>query len=344
MLAMTGLINAIGLFVLLMWAATGLLPLTEAFLYGFSALVILSSFYLLMYYKVRLHLNDVDLQLPQAWFTLLLQGIFTLRLPQLEYVFAFTALIVMVFAALQFHVRHYLALWVQLALASGFITTFFIHQHPQQFSALKSYQHWLYFILLSGCFAFISARISALRNIVRERNRTMSATLSRYRQLLSHDDLTHALSRRFFMELLSQTVAQAERYETGFCVAMLDLDLFKRVNDQYGHPIGDAVLRAVCEAAWATLRQVDQIGRYGGEEFSVLLPHCPLADAIVVLERVREAIANTHLGHLAPHLKITVSIGVTAYRPRDSVNDLLERADQALYQAKQAGRNCTKSL
>lgn len=344
MLAMTGLANAIGLFVLLLWAALKMVPLSEVFLYGFSALILLLSFYLLMRYKLQLQLNDSDLQLPQIWLTLLLQGIFAVRLPALETVFAFTSLIVMVFAALQFHVPRYLVLWAQLSTASCLITTFFIYQYPQQFNALRSYQDWLYFAMLSGCLTFISARISYLRDIVRERNRNMSATLSRYRQLLSHDELTHALSRRFFMEVLSQTVAQAERYDSGFCVAMLDLDHFKRVNDQYGHPVGDAVLRAVCEAAWSTLRQVDQIGRYGGEEFAVLLPQCPLSDALVVLERVREAIANTHLGHLAPHLKMTISIGVTAYRTRDNVNNLLERADQALYQAKQAGRNRIKSL
>jgi diguanylate cyclase (GGDEF)-like protein len=343
MLVMTSLVYAAGAVVLFVFAQQGRIPFTEVIFYGSSALLILAAFFGLWHSKARLSFHDPTLQLPQLAMALILQAVFAARLPALLFAFAFSTLILMVFAALQLNVRRYIFLWVMVSASSGVIVALGTFD-AAGLTALDACFGWIYFVLTLASLAIVSARICYLRDIVRERNRNMSATLNRYRQLLSHDELTHALSRRFFMEILDQTVAQSERYASGFCVAMIDLDHFKRVNDRYGHPVGDAVLCAVCEAAWATLRQVDQIGRYGGEEFAVLLPQCRLEDALVVLERVRINIAQTSLEHLAPNLQMTVSIGVTEYIQRDNVHSLLERADQALYQAKQKGRNQIRTL
>jgi len=343
MLVMTSLVFALGILVLLIFAQLGTISLHEALYYGAAAVAILSFFYVLQRGRAKFKFPDLALQFPQAVAALTLQAVFAVRLPELIFLFALNAQVIMIFSALQFSVKRFLLLWMLVVVGSGTVVTWIVP--PEAFAPvnIRATLDWLYFVFSTACLAFVGARISYLRDIVRERNRNMSATLNRYRQLLSHDELTHALSRRFFMDILEQNVAQAERFDTGFCVAMIDLDHFKRVNDRYGHPVGDAVLCTVCEAAWATLRQVDQIGRYGGEEFAVLLPQCRLEDALTVLQRVRVNIAQTKLEHLAPGLRMTISIGVTEYRKGDHVHGLLERADQALYQAKHSGRNQIKT-
>ncbi|TAK91976.1 MAG: sensor domain-containing diguanylate cyclase [Burkholderiaceae bacterium] len=343
MLVTTSLVYTVSVLVLLIFAQQGRLALAEVFYYGCAAATTLAAFCILQ--RRRAHAApDTHLQYAQAIVALLLHGVFVLRLPQLAFLFALNAQVIMILSALQFSLKRYALLWLLTAVGSGCIVTWIGAQTAGGPVNLKATLDWLYFVVTTACLSFVGERIAYLRDIVRERNRNMSATLNRYRQLLSHDELTHALSRRFFMDILEQHVAQAERFDTGFCVAMIDLDHFKRVNDRYGHPIGDAVLCTVCEAAWATLRQVDQIGRYGGEEFAVLLPQCRVEDALTVLQRVRINISMTKLEHLAPGLRMTISIGVTEYRKGDHVHGLLERADQALYQAKNAGRNQIRTL
>ena len=134
------------------------------------------------------------------------------------------------------------------------------------------------------------------------------------------------------------------RQHTPVAVAILDIDHFKKVNDTYGHLTGDAVLAAIAAAARALLREYDTIGRFGGEEFAIFLPHTSTAEATQVTERLRARIPHIAIpggGPVSPMPSgITVSIGVAATaNPRHDLVDLLATADHALYQAKNAGRN-----
>lgn len=161
----------------------------------------------------------------------------------------------------------------------------------------------------------------------------------RLRLLAARDALTETLRRGRFFEVAREELARATRYERPLALAMLDLDLFKSINDRYGHRAGDAVLRAIAALMTRGLRGQDHIGRYGGDEFAVLLPETPLEAAREVLDRIRQAIAEMRLDFEGTELRITVSVGVVAVQTGEPFESALARADAALYRAKGAGRD-----
>lgn len=164
--------------------------------------------------------------------------------------------------------------------------------------------------------------------------------------LSTHDELTSLPNRRFAQETLEKHIDNAR--STGFplCVALLDVDHFKNINDRYGHESGDESLIALAEGIRNSLRESDFCGRWGGEEFIITLPHTDLQVATHVAERVREAIAKLPAFVLdnGVSIKVTVSLGLTELQAGDSSKTLLSRADRALYQAKDEGRNRTVVL
>jgi diguanylate cyclase (GGDEF)-like protein len=149
---------------------------------------------------------------------------------------------------------------------------------------------------------------------------------------LRTDPLTGASNRRAFDESLESVLKQQNRYDTPFSVAMLDIDFFKRVNDEQGHLQGDRVLQELAQLLRSSLRDCDMLARYGGEEFVILMPHTELPGACLLAERIRAAVQE--------NLPITVSMGLAASMADDTSTSLLSRADAALYLAKGAGRNC----
>ena len=157
-------------------------------------------------------------------------------------------------------------------------------------------------------------------------------------RLASNDPLTGLQNRRRTTERLESEIARARRYGTPLSVALCDVDHFKHVNDRFGHNMGDEVLVEVAKGLMASLREVDLVGRWGGEEFLVVLPDTEPHGALVAGERLRlgvEAIAPFAEG---PE-RVTCSVGVSAFQPEDSTTEFIDRADQALYRAKKNGRN-----
>lgn len=161
------------------------------------------------------------------------------------------------------------------------------------------------------------------------------------KRLAATDPLTGLSNRRQFFELAVSELDRARRYERPLCAVMVDIDHFKRVNDQHGHAVGDRVLQEVARRLRDTVRKSDTVARYGGEEFALLMPETDAPAALTAAERVRAAVATTPISvGEPPPLEITISAGVAAIRPDDRmIEALLERADIALYAAKNAGRN-----
>ncbi|GAB7023028.1 GGDEF domain-containing protein [Salidesulfovibrio brasiliensis] len=158
--------------------------------------------------------------------------------------------------------------------------------------------------------------------------------------LATTDPLTEQLNRRSFMEKATKEWERFLRYDRPCSTLMLDLDHFKRVNDTYGHKAGDNVLKKLAETVSSMLREVDSLGRIGGEEFAVLLPETDMEDAAQAAERIRHAVEETEIRHGEESIRITISIGVASTRKGDKeYDDALRRADEALYRAKDAGRN-----
>ncbi len=154
------------------------------------------------------------------------------------------------------------------------------------------------------------------------------------------DPLTGLPNRRAFDDELLRRVAEWKRKNVTFCLTMIDIDHFKRLNDGYGHPAGDHALREIADLLGRMIREMDMAARIGGEEFAVILPSTNSSDAKRTAERIRAAIASTPLSFEQAELALTVSLGVAAVRIDDDPFSLVKRADEALYAAKRAGRNC----
>lgn len=167
-------------------------------------------------------------------------------------------------------------------------------------------------------------------------------------KLNSHDHLTQALSRFEILKRLDTEIERAERFNHPLTLLEIDIDHFKKINDEFGHQAGDEVLQSLSQCCRQTLRVNDCFGRIGGEEFLILLPETSQSQAFDAAERVRQVVASTaHLTSTAHPVQITVSVGVASFNPANVrspdkpllAQKLLKRADEAMYQAKKAGRN-----
>jgi diguanylate cyclase (GGDEF)-like protein len=161
-------------------------------------------------------------------------------------------------------------------------------------------------------------------------------------QEVRQDALTGLFNRGYFDQVFGQAVAMVKNNGTALSVLLIDIDHFKNVNDTYGHPVGDMVLKKVASIISMRLRPTDFCARYGGEEFVILLPGSPASGAEVVAERVRRQVAEAVLDMGGTSSRVTISIGRATLIPSSSMRpeELLKTVDQALYEAKHAGRNC----
>ncbi len=206
----------------------------------------------------------------------------------------------------------------------------------------------LFALLISALIAFSLVGLDRLLRAIRANQEQLT-------RLATTDALTGLASRRHLLAELEKELRRAERSGRPLSVLMIDLDHFKGINDRYGHAVGDEVLAAVAERCVARLRAVDLCGRIGGEEFVVLLPEADAEGALTTAERLRADLAETPIDTAGGPLGVTISIGVATHRPRSPsanenaddeatrrVQDLLQRADDALYRAKGGGRNCVR--
>ncbi|HEX8788509.1 MAG TPA: diguanylate cyclase [Telluria sp.] len=158
-------------------------------------------------------------------------------------------------------------------------------------------------------------------------------------ELAIRDELTGSHNRRHLIGLIEQERERVVRGTAPFCVCLLDIDFFKRINDTYGHAAGDAVLRQFALTVQKQIRETDAFGRYGGEEFLLMLPTTSLEDAMLFAERVRQNVERLRFTDVSEDLKVSVSIGVAQFRSGETIGQTVSRADEALYAAKSGGRN-----
>ena len=167
----------------------------------------------------------------------------------------------------------------------------------------------------------------------------LEKALNLINELAIRDDLTGTHNRRHLIELIERERERNTRAGGPFCICLLDLDFFKRINDTYGHCAGDIALRQFALAVQHQVRDTDSFGRYGGEEFLLMLPETALAEAAVLVERIRLSVERMQCADISAQFALTVSIGVAQFCDGESIARTIARADETLYRAKSGGRN-----
>lgn len=193
------------------------------------------------------------------------------------------------------------------------------------------------FLLAMMGYCILGREFSILRERLTDSNQQLKIALTRIEELVITDELTGLYNRRHLLDRLDKQRAIANREGTDFVVGFIDLDKFKSINDQFGHRVGDDVLRQFSDLLQESIREVDLVARYGGEEFVLLLNGVGIETAAVVVERIRSAVESLKFSE--QKLAMTISVGITEYRAPETAKETLERADKLLYQAKTEGRN-----
>ncbi|MGE5452887.1 MAG: diguanylate cyclase [Acidobacteriota bacterium] len=198
-------------------------------------------------------------------------------------------------------------------------------------------------MLVIPMLAGVSSAVRRVHVNQMEKRTELDKVLGELKTLSQHDALTGCVNRRYMLELLDEELKRQRRTGRGFCLAMLDVDHFKQVNDGHGHAVGDQVLQRLAHLARDTLRGADVMARWGGEEFLLMLPVTTLDEAGQIVERLRQKVAEQDWQALSPGLRVTFSAGVVAHDGPMNVERSIDLADAALYRAKQSGRNRVES-
>lgn len=260
--------------------------------------------------------------------------------PNLAVLFLLALFVIFSYGVIQLSPRQFTIGWLLYGLTVG-ITLWFVRDrfgYPGV-SGAEITLVWLYFFLALRQHTLVSAQFSHLRNQVTEKNNLLQASLAQLEELASKDHLTGSLNRRCILEKLEGELLRSSRSRGSFCFAMIDLDHFKAVNDTFGHPVGDLVLKNLALCANTSLRELDSFGRFGGEEFGVLFPDTSSEQCQVAMERLRSTVAAFDWAGIAPGLGVSFSAGVTSSVAGDTAENMIKRIDDALYQAKHEGRN-----
>lgn len=250
------------------------------------------------------------------------------------------------FGMFRFKVRDFIALAIFILFGYAILVALLYRYSSTEISLKFEFLQWLAFAVTLAQFSFLANFIGGLRNRVVAKNQELEKqnvelehALKRIGDMAIRDELTGVYNRRYLMERIVEESQRCNRYGSTYCLCMLDIDFFKTVNDTYGHLAGDQVLREVALAASKSLRGTDFFGRFGGEEFIIALINTSMDGAMIISERVRQKIESLTFGEIHQSLQVTVSIGVAAHLNNEDPAQTLKRADEALYRAKDSGRN-----
>ncbi|MDA3920902.1 MAG: GGDEF domain-containing protein [Salinisphaera sp.] len=312
--------------------------------YAFCSLLIVGGFYAMFRWRWNLYFRYPSLALPQVIAPVLPSMILLYQLQdaQAQAAILITAVVPLVYGLFDLSSGRFII--AGLVYALGYLAVLLTHSYFHPGDPLFRH-NWVLIISVSVVMAqigLIGGFINHLRRALRSRNEQLKQAMHRISVMAVHDDLTGIYNRRWLMDVLDKERQRLDRGEHAFSVCLLDIDYFKEVNDQYGHGVGDRVLAGLAEAISTTVRDIDTFGRLGGEEFLWVMPDQDLEQAREAAERVLAQTAALRFRNgQGGELSVTVSMGVAHCNVdnRRSSETLMRIADQALYKAKERGRN-----
>ena len=252
-------------------------------------------------------------------------------------------ILILIFGIYKLNTRSFLYVSAFTLITYGIDIALLSYFHSDSVNLNIEYLQWLVLALVLVAFSIIGGHISSLRRNLRISRTELEKSLAIIKEMSIRDDLTGVYNRRHLMELLEHEYHRISRGGAHFSVAMLDIDHFKSVNDTYGHLTGDEVLKAASDVIRKSLRSADFCGRYGGEEFLLVMTQTNIKGALLCAERLRSTIEQNRFPNLGPNFKVTVSLGVTEFTGKEDIPTMIARADKALYCAKESGRNRVES-
>ena len=301
----------------------------------------MGTFYLLVRTDWSSRLGNPGMDLPQCLYaTVAILWAYMIAGEVRSSVLMLVAL-VLVFGMFSLKAREVVILGIFTVASLGVIMTIMTRQNPHIDARLE----FIRFVLAGSTLPAVSGvayYVSQMRARLIEQKAELAHAFALLQEVASRDELTSLVNRRHMQQRIEEEAALQLRTHEPFCLALIDLDHFKRVNDQHGHAMGDLVLKEFAQAALEVLRQTDVLARWGGEEFVVLLPNTPLEQAHQLAERMRESVAySAQLYASDDAVRVTISIGVaaTATGQPTTLDLLVQAADRALFDAKRAGRN-----
>lgn len=331
---------SLGASVLLIYAYDGTISVDIASLFWFGGLLIIGTFTVLSEAGIGDRFTDHYLTVFQISAHMALQFVFLLSVPTIGIAFICVLFLIFAFGTLRMTSAQAMITWTLAAI--GLAAVFLASDLPIGMPVATRLQRtalMLCFVLVIGQCAFLGLFGATLRKILYQRSIELKAAYQRIEELAELDELTGSYNRRCIMRLLDAEMDKSRRASTSCAIALIDLDWFKRINDAHGHPIGDEVLRTFAITIFANIRPTDCFGRYGGEEFLLLLPDTDGEAASRMLERLRSIVADLDWSAFSPGMRVTISAGVVTLRDVDTADTFLARADSALYSAKAQGRN-----
>jgi diguanylate cyclase (GGDEF)-like protein len=337
MIAASYLVDAL---VLLIYARAGTIALSVGPAYAATGLSFVVLCIILSELGINDRFSDHYLVAPTSAVSMAIMLAFTYIAPQVGVMFLCTLFIVFAFSSLRSTPRQTAMIWtaMSLGLAGLFLSTDKPISMPHG-NYLERLATMLVFILTIGRCMFIGIFSSSMKQSLYQSGLKLKEAYKRIEELAELDELTGASNRRCIMRMLDEEIGRARRSGTPCSISLIDLDWFKRINDAYGHPTGDEVLRTFAITVFANIRPIDRFGRYGGEEFLLVLPDASLDGACRMLDRLRAIIAGLDWSAFSPGMRVTISAGVATLRADENPDAFLARADRALYTAKAEGRN-----
>ena len=336
---------ALDVLCLALFALAGVIGFAVPLAYAAASAVLSLLFYAIVSRGWSEELRDPGLVATQALAGVFMQLGVVAAAPQIAFPYIANLLTVFAFAMIWLPLGIAVALWALATSLCGLLL-FAMGERISvpTGSATQLGLVWLYFSLVLGRCVLLSVYAANMRERIADSRRKLARSMEQVQELATHDELTKALNRRALMARLEQEKARVARDGGILSIALLDLDHFKGVNDRFGHAAGDRVLQGFSATVRGTMRETDVFGRYGGEEFMMILPSTSPEAARAALERVRTAVEQAKWTEIDAELRITVSAGLSAYRLGEITEQALSRADAALYEAKRKGRNRVEAI